>query len=79
MTREQAAQILNKYDINFGIHTGCEIVDAVDMAIKALHAWDKFKQALDKRILEQGFDEDEWSVSYNELIKMMKKCGGVEC
>lgn len=76
MTREEAIEILSRPKSMKGVPA--EILEAHAMAIKALQAWNKFKQALDKRILEQGFDEDEWSISYNELIKMMKKCGGVE-
>lgn len=77
MTREEAINELMELWHRWKTRSVSE-GEAINMAIKALQAWDKFKQALDKRILEQGFDEDEWSVSYNELIKMMKKCGGVE-
>lgn len=76
MTREQAEEIIAFYPEWY--HFTENESRAFKMAFKALKAWDKFKQALDKRILEQGFDEDEWSISYNELIKMMKKCGVVE-
>lgn len=82
MTREEAIKQfeseLKWAELNIYPYVSKQKIEADKMAIKALQAWDKFKQALDKRILEQGFDEDEWSVSYNELIKMMKKCGGVE-
>ncbi len=75
MTRKEAVAYFKRHTELYCVTGTCR--EAEEMAIKALQAWDKFKQALDKRILEQGFDEDEWSVSYNELIKMMKKCGGV--
>jgi len=77
MTREEALKIWLPV-IKTGVESMQECNEALDMAIKALKAWDKFKQALDKRIIDQGFDEDEWSISYNELIKMMTKCGGVK-
>ena len=36
MTREEAIKVLNTYDVNFYEYTAEEIVDAIDMAIKAL-------------------------------------------
>ena len=36
MTREEAMQVLNTYDVNFDEYTAEEIADAIDMAIEAL-------------------------------------------
>ena len=36
MTREEAIQVLNTYDVNFDEYRAEEIADAIDMAIEAL-------------------------------------------
>jgi hypothetical protein len=38
MTREEAIKVLNTYDVNFYEYTAEEIVEAIDMAVKALQA-----------------------------------------
>lgn len=38
MTREEATKVLNTYDVNFYEYTAEEIVEAIDMAVKALQA-----------------------------------------
>lgn len=76
MTREEAIKQfeseLKWAELNTYPYVSKQKIEADKMAIKALQAWDKFKQSLYKRIIDQGFDEDEWSISYNELIKMIK-------
>ena len=37
MTREEAIQVLNTYDVNFDEYRAEEIADAIDMAIEALN------------------------------------------
>lgn len=34
---------------------------------------DKIRAEIAKRTIEQGFDADEWSISYNELMKIIDK------
>ena len=34
---------------------------------------DKIKAKIAKRTIEQGFDADEWSISYDELMKIIDK------
>lgn len=34
---------------------------------------DKIRAEIAKRTIEQGFDADEWSISYDELIKIIDK------
>ena len=50
--------------------------EAVDMAIEALKKepmLDKIRAEIAKRTIEQGFHTDEWSISYDELIKIIDK------
>ena len=54
-----------------------EIRNAYDnITTKALEqdlVLDKIKAKIAKRTIEQGFDADEWSISYNELMKIIDK------
>lgn len=40
---------------------------------KRVKALDKIKSEIAKRTIEQGFDADEWSISYDELMKIIDK------
>lgn len=55
MTREEAINILDDYDVNFEGHTAEEIAEAFDMAIKALGQTDKIKQiiAIDNSVIQE--------------------------
>ena len=35
---------------------------------------DKIRAKIAKRTIEQGFHADEWSISYDELMKIIDKC-----
>ena len=34
---------------------------------------EKIRSEIAKRTIDQGFDADEWSISYNELMKIIDK------
>lgn len=48
-------------------------IPILEECIKSLTALDKIKAKIAKRTIEQGFDADEWSISYNELMKIIDK------
>ncbi len=47
MTRDEASNILDDYDVNFDGHTAEEIAEAFDMAIKALEQEPKIIETID--------------------------------
>lgn len=59
MTREEAIQVLNEYDVNFGYHTAYEIADAMMMAIEALEQEPKMGQWIS---VHKALPEDEVDV-----------------
>ena len=48
-------------------------IPILEACIKSLTALDKIKAKIAKRTIEQGFDADEWSISYDELMKIIDK------
>lgn len=67
MTREQAIKELiemaNAIQLNPDTPQGV----ALKMAIQLLQSQDKFNHELAKRVMNQGFNEDDWSIFHNEF------------
>ena len=81
MKREKSKA--KKFDIlhfvadNAGLSTFEAIEKAYNMGVSEQESvLDKIKAEIAKRTIEQGFHADEWSISYDELMKIIDKYKG---
>lgn len=77
MTREEAINILDDYDVNFDGHTAEEIAEAFDMAFKALKQEPTDKSNLEKICEELSAENDDLrdQLAMRDRFKQESKTG----
>ena len=81
MSREEAINILNDYDINFERHTAEEVAEAHEMAIEALEQESQTDKALNllvEWVIECGFGYDNIPEEYEKYKDDIAEMGYTE-
>ena len=76
MTREEAIEILWRYDVNFEPHPPEEVMHAIDMAIEALSREQKKYDAICDDLLKLKSDLNlpiEVAIAYEKSIGVVRK------
>lgn len=67
MTNKQAIKELIEMANTIQLNPDTPQGIALKLAIQTLQQQDKFNHELAKRVMNQGFNEDDWSIFHNEF------------